>query len=62
MNAARQLRYSYEDYLRALERGEFKFEYSAGLIYALAAGRRRTPSCRPPPLPPSGWRSAGGAR
>lgn len=38
MNTARQLRYSYEDYLRALERSELKLEYSAGLIYAMAGG------------------------
>ena len=38
MSLARQLRYSYEDYLRALEESELKLEYSAGVIYAMAGG------------------------
>jgi Uma2 family endonuclease len=38
MTTARQLRYSYEDYLRSLERSELKLEYCAGVIYAMAGG------------------------
>ncbi len=38
MTTARQLRYSYEDYLRALDASELKLEYSGGLIYAMAGG------------------------
>lgn len=38
MSTARQLRFSYEDYLRALERSELKLEYCAGVIYAMAGG------------------------
>lgn len=38
MNIARQLRYSYEDYLRTLEGSDLKLEYSAGVIYAMAGG------------------------
>lgn len=38
MSTARQLRYSYEDYLRSLERSELKLEYCAGVIYAMAGG------------------------
>lgn len=38
MSVERQLRYSYEDYLRVLEDSEVKLEYSAGLIYAMAGG------------------------
>lgn len=32
------MRYSYEDYLRALEDSELKLEYCAGVIYAMAGG------------------------
>lgn len=32
------MRYSYEDYLRALEDSEIKLEYCAGVIYAMAGG------------------------
>lgn len=35
-STARELRYSYDDYLRALEESPFKLEYSAGVIYAMA--------------------------
>lgn len=38
MTSARQLRYSYDDYLRALEASPFKLEFSAGVIYAMAGG------------------------
>lgn len=38
MSLARQLRYSYEDYLRILKDSEVKLEYSAGVIYAMAGG------------------------
>jgi hypothetical protein len=38
MTAARQLGYSYEDFLRTLDSSEIKLEYSAGLIYAVAGG------------------------
>lgn len=38
MGTARQLRFSYEDYLRSLERSELKLEYCAGVIYAMAGG------------------------
>ncbi len=38
MSTARELRYSYDDYLRALEASPFKLEYSAGVIYAMAGG------------------------
>lgn len=38
VHTARQLRYSYEDYLRALEDSDIKLEYSAGVIYAMAGG------------------------
>lgn len=38
MSTARQLRYSYEDYLRSLERSELKLEFCAGVIYAMAGG------------------------
>lgn len=38
MTPARQLRYSYEDYLRALDDSEIKLEYSQGVIYAMAGG------------------------
>ena len=38
MSTAHQLRYSYEDYLRALAESPFKLEYSAGVIYAMAGG------------------------
>lgn len=38
MGTARQLRFSYEDYLRALERSELKLEYCSGVIYAMAGG------------------------
>ena len=38
MTTARQLRYSYEDYLRSLEKSELKLEYCAGVIYAMAGG------------------------
>ncbi|MEW6429990.1 MAG: Uma2 family endonuclease [Myxococcota bacterium] len=38
MTVARQLRYSYEDYLRALDDSAIKLEYSAGVIYAMAGG------------------------
>lgn len=38
MNVARQLRYSYDDYLRSLEHSELKLEYCAGVIYAMAGG------------------------
>lgn len=45
MNPAPKLRYSYEDYLRSLERSELKLEYCAGVIYAMAGG---TPSAGSP--------------
>lgn len=38
VSTARELRYSYDDYLRALEASPFKLEYSAGVIYAMAGG------------------------
>jgi len=38
MTTARQLRYSYEDYLRALDDSAIKLEYCAGVIYAMAGG------------------------
>lgn len=38
MTTARQLRYSYEDYLRALDESAIKLEFSAGVIYAMAGG------------------------
>jgi Uma2 family endonuclease len=38
MSTARQLRYSYEDYLQTLARSEVKLEYCAGVIYAMAGG------------------------
>lgn len=38
MTTARRLHYSYEDYLRTLERSEFKLEYCDGVIYAMAGG------------------------
>ena len=38
MSTARQLRYSYEDYLRSLEQSELKLEYCQGVIYAMAGG------------------------
>jgi Uma2 family endonuclease len=38
MSTAHQLRYSYEDFLRALAESPFKLEYSAGVIYAMAGG------------------------
>jgi len=38
MSTARQLRYSYEDYLRALDDSAIKLEFSAGTIYAMAGG------------------------
>ena len=38
MHTARQLRYTYEDYLRALDDSEIKLEYSGGTIYAMAGG------------------------
>lgn len=38
MSIARELRYSYDDYLRALEASPFKLEYLAGVIYATAGG------------------------
>ena len=38
MSTARQLRYSYEDYLRSLEQSQLKLEYCAGVIYAMAGG------------------------
>ena len=38
MSTARELRYSYDDYLRALEASPFKLEFSAGVIYAMAGG------------------------
>jgi len=38
MNTARQLHYSYEDYLRSLEHSELKLEFCQGLIYAMAGG------------------------
>jgi len=41
VGTARQLRFSYGDYLRSLERSELKLEYCAGVIYAMARG---TPS------------------
>ena len=38
MSTARQLRYSYEDYLRSLVQSQLKLEYCAGVIYAMAGG------------------------
>jgi Uma2 family endonuclease len=38
MSTARQLRYSYEDYLQTLARSEVKLEFCAGVIYAMAGG------------------------
>ena len=38
VSIARQLRYSYEDYLRALAESDIKLEYSGGVIYAKAGG------------------------
>ncbi len=38
MTFAHDLRYSYEDYLRALADSEIKLEYCAGVIYAMAGG------------------------
>ena len=38
MTTARRVRYSYEDYLRSLEKSELKLEYCAGVIYATAGG------------------------
>lgn len=38
MITARQLRFSYEDYLRALDDSELKLEYCAGVIHAMAGG------------------------
>lgn len=38
MSTARQLRFSYEDYLRALDDSDLKLEYCAGVIYAMAGG------------------------
>jgi Uma2 family endonuclease len=38
MTTARQLRFSWEDYLRALEDSDLKLEYCAGVIYAMAGG------------------------
>lgn len=38
MSSGSELRYSYDDYLRALEASPFKLEYSAGVIYAMAEG------------------------
>jgi Uma2 family endonuclease len=38
MTTARQLRFSYEDYLAALEDSELKLEYCEGVIYAMAGG------------------------
>lgn len=38
MSAATQLRYSYDDYLRALEESQIKLEFAAGAIYAMAGG------------------------
>lgn len=38
MDAAHQLRYSYEDYLRALDESAIKLEYCAGVIFAMAGG------------------------
>ncbi len=38
MTTARQLHFSYEDYLRALDDSPIKLEYCAGIIYAMAGG------------------------
>lgn len=38
MSTARQLHYSYEEYLRTLEQSDVKLEYWAGVIYAMAGG------------------------
>jgi Uma2 family endonuclease len=38
VSTARQLRFSYDDYLRSLERSDLKLEYCAGVIYAMAGG------------------------
>jgi Uma2 family endonuclease len=38
MSSARQLHYSYEEYLRALEVSTVKLEYCGGEIYAMAGG------------------------
>lgn len=38
MTTARQLHFSYEDYLRALDGSELKLEFCAGVIYAMAGG------------------------
>ncbi len=38
MTTARRLHYSYDEYLRLLERSEFKLEYCDGIIYAMAGG------------------------
>ncbi len=38
MSTERQLRFSYEDYLRALDDSALKLEYCAGVIYAMAGG------------------------
>ena len=38
MSTARRLHYTYEDYIRALERSTLKLEYCEGIIYAMAGG------------------------
>ena len=38
MTTAKRLHYSYDEYLRLLERSEFKLEYCDGIIYAMAGG------------------------
>ncbi|MGE0787578.1 MAG: Uma2 family endonuclease [Sandaracinaceae bacterium] len=38
MSTARRVRYSYDDYLRALDMSELKLEYCQGVIYAMAGG------------------------
>jgi len=38
MTTARQLHFSYEDYLRALDSSALKLEYCSGVIYAMAGG------------------------
>lgn len=38
VSTARRLHYAYEDYLRLLERSDFKLEYCDGIIYAMPGG------------------------
>lgn len=38
MSTARQLHYSYQEYLDALDRGELRLEYLGGEIFAMAGG------------------------